>query len=123
MRSMLLGFLLALATVAPVAAAEQRRNLSIEDVISGFEEEKLFYFELLLQNGKYIKGFNRCLGSKPAAAEWIRQHGKKNPEFKHAFECSADNQLIHIWFVYENAVQCEEIRGPTKDRMDAVQTQ
>ena len=59
MRRMLLGILFALTAVAPLTAAEQRRNLSIEDVISGFEQNKLFYFKLLLQNGKYTKGFNR----------------------------------------------------------------
>jgi hypothetical protein len=103
-----------------VAAAEQRRNLSIEDVISGFEERKLFYFELVLVNGKYTKGFNKCLGSKPAPAQWMRQHCRKNPGFKNAFECAEDSQLMHIWFVYENAAQCEEVRGPMKDKMDAL---
>jgi hypothetical protein len=119
MRRMLLGTFLALAAVAPLAAAEQRRNLSIEDVISGFDEKELFYFELLLQNGKYIKGFNRCLGSKPAEAEWMRQNCIKKPELKNAFECSEDN-LTHVWFIYENAAQCEEIRRPMKEKMDAL---
>jgi hypothetical protein len=120
MKRMLYGILLALAAVAPLAAAEQRRNLSLEDVIAGFEEKNLFYFELLLQNGKYIKGFNKCLGSRPADAEWVRQHCIKKPEFKNAFECSEDDQMTHVWFVYENTAQCEEIRGPMKDKMDAL---
>ena len=100
-------------------AAEERRNLSIEDVVAGFEDKNLFYFELLLQNGKYTKGFNKCLASKPAASEWIRQHCKKNSELKNAFQCSEDNQLTHVWFIYENAVQCEEVRRPMIDKMDA----
>jgi hypothetical protein len=50
MRRMLFGIFLALATAVSLAA-EERRNLSIEDVIAGFEAKNLFYFELLLQNG------------------------------------------------------------------------
>ena len=119
---MLCGIFLALATVASLAA-EERRNLSIEDLITGFEAKNLFYFELLLQNGKYTKGFNKCLGSKPAASEWMRQHCTKNPELKNAFQCSENSQLTHVWFVYENAELCEEVRGPMKDRMDALLTQ
>jgi hypothetical protein len=122
MRRILFGIFLALAAVATLAA-EERRNLSIEDVLTGFEDKKLFYFELLLQNGKYTKGFNKCLSSKPAAPEWIRQHCKKNPELKNAFQCSEDNQLTHVWFIYENAGQCEEVRGPMKEKMDALLTQ
>ena len=117
---MLLGLLLVLATVTPLSAQEQRKNLSIEDIISGFEKRELFYFELLLHNGRYMQGFNKCLGSRPAAAQWIRRHCIKKPEFKNAFECSQDKQLIQIWFVFENAAQCEEVRGPMKDKLDAV---
>lgn len=122
MKRMVLGIFLALATLSS-SAAEERRNISIDDVIAGFEDKKLFYFELLLQNGKYTKGFNKCLASKPAASEWIRQHCKKNPELKNAFQCSEDNQLTHVWFIYENAAQCEDVRGPMKDKMDALVTQ
>ena len=119
MRRGFAGLFLALSMIPPVAA-EERRNLSVEDVIVGFKEKRMFYFELLLQNGKYTKGFNRCLASKPAAPEWIRQHRKKNPELKNAFQCSEDSQLTHVWFIYENAAQCEEVRGPMKDKLDAL---
>jgi hypothetical protein len=121
MRTDVAGFV-ALIFMAPVAVtlADERRNLSVEDVIAGFEEKKLFYFELLLQNGKYTKGFNKCLASKPAHPQWMRQHCKKNPEFKNAFQCSEDDQLTHVWFIYDNAAQCEEVRGPMKDKMDAL---
>ena len=123
MRRMLLGILLTLPALAAVTAEEQRRNLSIEDVISGFAAEKLFYFELLLKNGKYIEGSDTCSGSSPAAAVLLREHCKKNRKFKNVFECSGDNQVMHVWFVYENAAQCEEFRKPMKDRMDAARTQ
>jgi hypothetical protein len=123
MRRMLLGILLALPAVAPLASAEQRRNLSIEDVISGFAEEKLFYFELLLKDGKYIEGSDTCWDSSPAAAVLVRQSCKKNRKFKNVFECSGDNQVMHVWFVYENAAQCEEFRKPMKDRMDVIRSQ
>ena len=43
----------------------------------------------------------------------------KKPDFKHVFECS-NNDLTHIWFVFENAALCEEIRGPMKEKMDAL---
>lgn len=122
MRRMLSLAVLAAFVILP-AEAEERRNLSIEDVIAGFEDKRLFYFELLLQNGKYTKGFNKCLASKPAAADWILQHCKKNPELKNAFQCSEDNQLTHVWFIYENAAQCEEVRKPMKDKMDALLTE
>ena len=119
MKKIVAGIFLALASMAPLAA-DERRNLSIEDVIAGFEQKELFYFELFLQNGKYTKGFNKCLGSKPAAPEWIRQHCKKNPELKHAFQCSEDSSLTHVWFVYEDAAMCEEVSAPMKDKMDAL---
>ena len=119
MRTTLVALLLALAATSS-SAADERANLSIEDVISGFEARKLFYFELLLQNGKYTKGFNKCLASKPAESEWVREHCKKNQEFKNAFQCSEGGPLTHVWFVYENASQCEEVRAPMKERMDAL---
>jgi len=119
MKRIFAGMFLTLAMMVQ-AVADERRNFSIEDVIAGFEEKQLFYFELLLQNGKYTKGFNKCLGSRPSAPEWIRQHCKKNPELKNAFQCSEDSQLTHVWFIYENAGQCEEVRGPMKDKMDAL---
>lgn len=122
MRRTLSGILLALTAVVALAA-DERRNLSTEDLITGFENKKLFYFELLLQNGKYTKGFNKCLASKPAAADWIREHCKKNPELKNAFQCSGDDGLTHVWFVYENAALCDEVRGPMKDKMDALLAQ
>ena len=114
--------LVALILMAPVAVtlADGARKFPVEDVIAGFQEKKLFYFELLLQNGKYTKGFNKCLASKPAYSQWMRQHCKKNPELKNAFQCSEDDQLTHVWFIYENAAQCEEVRGPMKDQMDAL---
>ena len=49
----------------------------------------------------------------------MRQNCIKKPDFKHVFECS-NNDLTHIWFVFENAALCEEIRGPMKDKMDAL---
>jgi hypothetical protein len=119
MRRILAGMFLTLFMMASVAA-DERRSLTTENVIAGFEEKKLFYFELILQKGKYTKGFTKCLDSMPAAPEWIRQHCKKNPEFKNAFQCSGDGQLTHLWFIYENVQQCEEVRGPMKDKMDAL---
>ena len=122
MKRILSGIFLALLVVAPLGA-EERANLSTEDLIAGFEDKKLFYFEFLLRNGKYTKGFNKCLASKPAAAEWIREHCKKNPELKNAFQCSSDDGLTLVWFVYGNAALCEEVRGPMKDKMDALRSQ
>ena len=101
-------------------SAEERRNLSIEDVITGFQSEKLFYYEMILLNGKYQKTFNKCLSSMPADSAWMRQHCEKNPEFKNAFQCTEDGSFTHVWFVYESADKCEEVRGPMKERMDAV---
>ena len=125
MKRMLLGILLGLAAVAPLAAAEQLRNFSIEDVISGFAKEKLFYFELLLKNGKYIEGSGSetCSGSSPAAGVLLRQYCKKNRKFKNVFECSGDNEVMYIWFIFESAAQCEAFRRPMKDRMDAARAQ
>ena len=114
--------LLALASVAAMSA-EDRKNLSIEDVIAGFEDQSFVYFEIILQDGKYTKAFNRCVASKPAAPSWMRQHCKKNPELKNAFQCADDTRLTHIWFVYDSAAQCEEVRKPMKDKMDALLTQ
>ena len=104
-------------------SAEDRKNLSIEDVIAGFEDQSFVYFEIILQDGKYTKAFNRCVASKPAAPSWMRQHCKKNPELKNAFQCAEDSRLTHIWFVYDSAAQCEEVRKPMKDKMDALLTQ
>jgi hypothetical protein len=122
MRRIFAEIFVTLSMAAPLAA-DERTNLLIDDVIAGLEAKKLFYFELLLQNGKYTKGFNKCLGSKPAAAEWMQQHCKKDPELKNAFQCSEDNQLTHVWFINENAAQFEEIRGPMKDKMNALRTE
>lgn len=121
MKRVLSVMFLTLFSIVPLAA-DERRNLSTEDVIAGFEQKKLFYFELLLQNGKYTRGFNKCLGDRPADPKWIRQHCKKNPDFKHTFQCAEDSQLTHIWFIYENAAQCEDVRGLMKTRMDALST-
>lgn len=114
--------LLALASDSAMSA-ENRKNLSIEDVIAGFEDQSLVYFEIILQDGKYTKAFNRCVASKPAAPSWVRQHCKKNPELKNAFQCAEDTRLTHIWFVYDSAAQCEDVRKPMKDKMDALLTQ
>ncbi len=103
-----------------VAIAEDRKNLSIDDVIVGFKKRNLFYFEVLLWNGKYSKASNKCLDSRPADFDWIKQHCTKNPEFKHAFLCSEDGRMTFIWFVYESQEKCEETRAILKDKMDAM---
>jgi len=100
--------------------AEERKNLSIEDVISGFQSKELFYYESIFQNGKYLKTFNKCLASIPADPAWMRQHCEKHPEFKNAFQCTEDGSITHVWFIYENPNLCEEVRGPMKDKMDAI---
>lgn len=100
--------------------SEERKNLTVEDVIAGFEGERLFYFEIILENGKYSKAFNKCLASEPAAPSWIRQHCKKNPELKNAFQCADEDSLTHVWFVYDSERQCEEVRKPMKDKIDAL---
>jgi hypothetical protein len=122
MRRSLVGLLLALL-MGTLVAAEERRNLSVEDVIAGFEAKRLTYYEVVLLNGKYYRTFNRCLASRPAEPEWILRHCKKNPEFKAAFQCSDDGGArLHVWFIYEreNAAKCEEVRGAMKERMDAL---
>jgi len=118
MKNLLLGISIAFTMVTSISA-EDRTNFSIEDVIRGFETGDLLYFELMLQNGNYSSGFNTCVDSKPAAAEWMRQHCTKNSEFKHAFQCAEDSQIMRVWFVYENAEQCEQVRRPMIDRMNA----
>jgi hypothetical protein len=121
MKYLLLGVLLATTMVTSISA-EDRRNFSIEDVIRGFENGDLLYFELMLQNGNYISGFNNCVDSKPAAAEWMRQHCIKNSEFKNGFFCVEDSQTMHVWFIYENAERCEQVRRPMIDRMSATRS-
>ncbi len=109
-----------LFSLISVAVAEERKNLSIDDVIVGFEKKNLFYFEVLLENGKYSKAFNKCLSSRPADFNWIKQHCKKNPELKNAFQCSEDSRITYAWFIYESQEKCEEVREPMKDKMDAM---
>ncbi len=104
----------------PVAFAEERKNLSVEDVITGFQTQTMFYFEVLLENGKYSKSSNKCLNSKPADFNWIERNCKKNPELKNSFQCTEDNRLMYVWFVYETKEKCEEVRKPMKDKMDAL---
>ncbi len=100
--------------------AEERKNLSIDDVIAGFANNNLFYFEIILENGKYSKAFNKCLSSRPADFNWIKTNCKKNPELKNAFQCSEDSRFTHAWFIYESQDKCEEVREFTKDRLDAL---
>ena len=102
-----------------VAVGKERKNFSIGDVIDGFIKKKLFYYEAIFENGKYLKTFNKCLSSRPGDYNWIKEHCKKNPEFKNAFECSED-QFTRVWFIYESQEYCEEIREVTKDKMDAM---
>ena len=95
----------------------------VGDVIAGFENNRLFYFEMLLQDGNYVRAFNECLSSKPGDPSWIRQHCQKNPELKNSFACTGNNNLTHVWFVYESEAKCEEVRQPMKDKMDALRGQ
>jgi hypothetical protein len=99
--------------------AADRKNLSVEDIISGFQNQTMFYSEVLLENEKYRKAFNKCLNSKPADFSWIRHNCKKNPEFKNVFQCTEDNKFTYLWYVYETEELCEEVRKPVKDKMDA----
>lgn len=115
----LAGICLSLFFLVSVAAAEERKNLSIGDVIAGFEKKNLFYFEVLFENGKYSRAFNKCLNSRPADFNWIKEHCKKNLEFKNTFECSEDSKITYVWFIYESQEKCEEVREPMKDKMDA----
>lgn len=103
-----------------VAVAEDRKNLSIDDVIAGFQNKDLYYYEVLFQDGKYLKALNKCLNSMPAELNWMKKHCKKNSEFKNVFECSEDNKITHVWFIYETKNMCEEVREPLKDKMDAM---
>jgi hypothetical protein len=84
------------------------------------EKNALSYHEILLLNGKYSKAFNQCLRSKPADYDWIRANCRKNDEFKNAFQCVGDAGFLHVWFVYESIEQCESVRKPMKERMDAL---
>lgn len=95
-------------------------NLSMKDLITGFENKALWYYEILLVNGKYSRAFNQCLGSKPADYDWIRANCRKKDDLKNAFECAGESGLLHIWFVYESIEHCESVRKPMKDRMDAI---
>ncbi len=60
------------------AQAQDRSNLSIEDMIAGFEGNVLSYYEILFVNGKYARAFNECLKSKPADYDWIRANCPKS---------------------------------------------
>ena len=102
------------------AVGQERSNLSIDDVIDGFQQKKLFYFEVLLVDAKYSRTFNKCLYSKPADFNWMQTYCKKNPQSKNSFRCSDDNKLMHVWFVYESQEYCEEIREGMKEKMDAI---
>lgn len=104
---------------ANVGVGVERRNLSIDDVILGFRNNKMYYFEMILENGKYSRSFNKCLSSKPADDSWLKKHCVKKPEFKHAFECT-EGSTLHVLFVYEDQSLCEETRQPMKDKMDAI---
>ena len=108
-----------LFAVSP-SPAQEPRNLSIEDMIAGFESNALWYYELLLLNGKYSRAFNQCLQSKPADYDWIRFNCRKQDAFKNAFQCAGDAGLVHVWFVYESREQCDLIRKQMKERMDAL---
>lgn len=99
--------------------AQERKNFTIDDVITGFREQRLFYFEVLLENEKYLKAFNKCLKSKPADFAWMKQNCQKNAEFTNAFQCRQET-FLHVWFVYETEKLCEEVRRPMKDKMDAI---
>jgi hypothetical protein len=103
-----------------ISGAQDRKNLSIDDVITGFENNSLWYYEILLVKGKYTRAFNKCLNSKPADYDWIRANCQKKDGLKNAFECAGDAGLLHIWFVYDSNEQCESVRRPMKDRMDAI---
>jgi hypothetical protein len=105
---------------APALPARESKNLSIEDIVVGFEKQRLFYFELLFENGKYSKGFNKCLSSRPVDFGLIRKFCWKNPAFKNAFEFPVTKELKAIWFVYDNKEECESIRQPMKEKMDAL---
>lgn len=113
-----------LFSLASAAAEEYKyKNLSIDEVITGFKKKNLFYFEMLLENGKYSKAFNKCLSSRPADFNWMKEHCKKSPELKNTFECSEDSKLTHVWFIYESQEKCEEVREIMKDKMDAIKQQ
>jgi hypothetical protein len=103
-----------------VAVGQERKNFSIDDVIDGFKKKNLFYFELFLEDGKYSWTFNKCLGSRPADFNWMKQYCKKNPDFKNNFVCSEDNKLTHVLYIHESQEKCEEIRELMKDKMDAL---
>lgn len=107
-------------SLTSAAFAEERKSLSIDDILTGFEKKELFYFETLFEHGKYLRTFNKCLNSKSADFSWIKQYCKKNPEFKNAFQCAEDSKTTHIRFIYESQEKCEEVRRPMKDRMDAM---
>jgi hypothetical protein len=102
------------------AIGQERKDLSIDDVIDGFQKKKLFYFEVLLVDEKYSKTFNECLSSKPANFKWMKTYCKKNLRFKHSFQCADDNKLIHVWFIYESEKECEETREGMQKRMDTL---
>ena len=105
--------------MAANANTGERKNYSIDDVIAGFRQNELYYYEMILVDGKYQKTMNRCLKSQPADYGFMKTSCLKNPEFKNGFQCINEN-FIHLIFVYETAEKCEEIRAVMKDKMDAM---
>ena len=101
-----------------VAIGQTTKNFSIDDVIDGFQKKKLFYYQLILENDKYSRTYNKCLNSKPADFNWMKTNCIKKTDLTNAFECWEGN-FIHVLFVYESQQKCEEIRGLMKEKMDA----
>jgi hypothetical protein len=100
------------------AIGQTSRNFSLDDIIDGFQKKKLFYYEIILENDKYQRTYNKCLNSKPADYNWMKMHCIKKMDLTNAFECREGN-FIHVWFIYESQQKCEEIRGLMKEKMDA----
>ena len=104
------------------ANGQTSKNFSLDDVIDGFQEQTLFYYQMVLENNKYLRTFNKCLNSKPEDFNWMRTHCTKKMDLTNAFECWKDN-FIHVLFVYESQQKCEEIRGLMQEKMDASKQQ
>ena len=105
--------------MAANANTGERKNYSIDDVIAGFKQNELYYYEVVLVDDKYQKTMNKCLKSQPADYGFMKTNCLKNPEFANGFQCINEN-FIHLIFVYETAEKCEEIRAVMKDKMDAM---